>query len=80
MVDENLFKLFSRYIPEENIVDKSKYRKHNIKHGLRNEDRTGVLVGITHIAEVVGYDFVDGKRVPKDGELYYRGINVDDLI
>ncbi|HZJ87009.1 MAG TPA: citrate synthase [Erysipelothrix sp.] len=80
MVDENLFKLFSRYIPEENIVDKSKYRKHDIKHGLRNEDGTGVLVGITHIAEVVGYDLVDGKRVPKDGELYYRGINVDDLI
>lgn len=80
MVDEKLFKLFSRYTKEDNVISKSTYHKHGIKHGLRNEDGTGVLVGITHIAEVVGYDMVDGLRVPKDGELYYRGINVNDLI
>lgn len=80
MVDEKLFKLFSRYIPEENEIKKETYQKHGIKHGLRNEDGTGVLVGITHIAEVVGYEMEDGKRVPVDGKLFYRGINVDDII
>ncbi len=80
MVDEKQFKLFTSYNPEDNTISKDTYQKHNIKHGLRNDDGTGVLVGITHIAEVVGYDLVDGKRIPKDGELYYRGINVDDLI
>lgn len=80
MVDEKQFKLFTSYNPEDNTISKDTYQKHNIKHGLRNDDGTGVLVGITHIAEVVGYNLVDGKRIPKDGELYYRGINVDDLI
>ena len=80
MVDEKQFKLFTSYNPEDNTISKDTYQIHNIKHGLRNDDGTGVLVGITHIAEVVGYDLVDGKRIPKDGELYYRGINVDDLI
>lgn len=80
MVNDTMFKLFSKYILEENKIDPKDYITHNIKHGLRNEDGTGVLVGITRIAEVIGYELKEGKRIPKDGELYYRGINIDDLI
>ena len=80
MVDDKLFKIFSKYIKEDNKIEKKSYHEYNIKHGLRNDDGTGVLVGITHIAEVVGYDVIDEKRVPKEGELFYRGINVDEII
>ncbi len=80
MVDDKLFKVFSKYNTDDNIIDKESYREYGIKHGLRNDDGTGVLVGITHIAEVIGYAQENGKRIPKEGALFYRGINIDDII
>lgn len=50
------------------------------KRGLRNDDGTGVLVGVTGIGSVQGYYMEDGERVPTDGQLYYRGISVLDII
>ncbi|MFQ9890318.1 MAG: citrate/2-methylcitrate synthase, partial [Streptococcus sp.] len=60
--------------------DNELYSKFDVKKGLRNEDGTGVLVGLTKIADVVGYKKIDGKKVDCDGELYYRGIAVSDII
>jgi citrate synthase len=60
-------------------IDKSLFDTYNVKRGLRNADFSGVLVGLTRIGDVVGYDKVDGLIVPKDGELYYRGIEIQDL-
>jgi len=51
-----------------------------VKRGLRNLDGTGVLVGITSIGSVQGYYVQDGERAPMPGELYYRGINVADIV
>ena len=51
-----------------------------IKHGLRNADGTGVLIGTTGIGSVQGYYMVDGQRVPMPGKLYYRGISVEDIV
>lgn len=57
------------------------YKKYNVKRGLRNEDKTGVLIGLTRIADVVGYKLdADGHKVDADGELYYRGVNVADMV
>lgn len=56
------------------------YKEFDVKKGLRNEDGTGVRVGLTRVADVVGYDFVDGKKVSIPGELYYRGYRVNDLV
>ncbi len=50
------------------------------KKGLRNADGTGVLIGTTAIGSVQGYTIDDGERVPAEGQLYYRGINVLDII
>lgn len=63
-----------------NKIDNELYSKFDVKKGLRNEDGTGVLVGLTKIADVVGYKKIDGKKVDCDGELYYRGIAVSDII
>lgn len=56
------------------------FKEYNVKKGLRNEDGTGVRVGLTRVSDVVGYDFSDGKKVSVPGELYYRGIRINDLV
>ena len=65
---------------DEYRIDNELYSKYDVKKGLRNEDGTGVLVGLTKISDVVGYKRVDGKKMDCHGELYYRGINVSDII
>ncbi|HAA26317.1 MAG TPA: citrate synthase [Ruminiclostridium sp.] len=56
------------------------FAKHNVKRGLRNEDGTGVVVGLTEIGDVHSYVIVDGKKIPQHGRLIYRGIDVYDLV
>lgn len=63
-----------------NAIDPSLHRKFNTKRGLRNDDGTGVLIGLTEIGEVHGYYIDDQERVPDPGRLSYRGINVRDLV
>ena len=77
---ENRIQSFFEKSLEENQIDNELYKKYSVKKGLRNEDGTGVLVGLTKISEVVGYKIVDGEKFDDYGSLYYRGINVKDII
>ena len=61
-------------------IDPALYRKYGVKKGLRNDDGTGVLVGLTTIGNVHGYVLYDGERQAVPGELFYRGISVKDLV
>lgn len=56
------------------------YKEYNVKKGLRNEDGTGVRVGLTRIADVVGYEETEEgiKAIP--GKLYYRGVDIEELV
>ena len=56
------------------------YEKYDVKRGLRNQDGTGVMAGVTLIGNVKGYIMEDGEKVPAPGRLLYRGINVEELI
>ena len=56
------------------------YLEHNVYCGLRDLNGKGVLTGLTEISEIVSKKSVDGQEIPCDGELYYRGINVRDII
>ncbi|RKD28201.1 citrate synthase [Lacrimispora algidixylanolytica] len=56
------------------------FKIHDVKKGLRNEDGTGVIVGLTRVSDVVGYDYEDGKKINIPGKLYYRGIEISDLV
>ena len=56
------------------------YEKYDVKRGLRNHDGTGVMAGVTLIGSVKGYIVEDGEKIPSPGQLYYRGIDVEDLI
>ena len=62
-------------------MDAELFKKLDVKRGLRNDDGTGVLVGLTNIGNVVGYERkADGTLVPVDGRLYFRGYEVKDLV
>ncbi len=63
-----------------NSIDPALHRKFNTKRGLRNDDGTGVLIGLTEIGEVHGYYIDDQERVPDEGRLSYRGISVSDIV
>ena len=60
-------------------IDTSLYGKYEVKRGLRDENGSGVLAGLTEISEIVSFKNIDGEKVPCEGELYYRGINVQEL-
>ena len=68
MVNEN------DYIPDE------LFAKFNVNRGLRDVNGRGVLTGLTNISEIISFKEENGQRIPIDGQLKYRGINVNDLI
>ena len=57
-----------------------KYYREDVKRGLRNSDGTGVPVGVTRVGSVLGYMIEDGVRVPVPGQLYYRGIELNEIV
>lgn len=57
------------------------YEQYHVKRGLRDMDGEGVCVGITDISDIISFKKQpDGTRIPVDGELYYRGYNIIDLV
>ena len=61
-------------------IDPQMYVDFDVKRGLRDVNGKGVLVGVTNISEINSMKEVNGERVPIDGELFYRGINVQEMI
>ena len=80
MVDKNWLKKQAEKVREVDFIDPALYRKYGVKRGLRNDNGTGVLVGLTTIGNVHGYVMNEGEKQPIPGELYYRGINVKDIV
>lgn len=64
---------------EDNLIDPSLYARYRVKAGLRNDNGTGVKVGLTKICDVVGYKYIHGNKINVDGQLIYRGYSVKDL-
>ena len=56
------------------------YKKYDVKRGLRDISGKGVLAGLTEIGEIHAYDMVDGKLVPCEGKLFYRGMDIEELV
>ncbi|MBQ9412569.1 MAG: citrate synthase [Oscillospiraceae bacterium] len=67
-------------VPAEYRIPARYYRGDAIKRGLRNADGTGVMAGVTRVGSVQGYYLRDYDKIPIPGELYYRGINVNDIV
>lgn len=68
-------------LEEKNTIDSHLYVEHDVKRGLRNSNGTGVVVGLTKIGEVKGYQVNDSyEKIPIEGKLYYRGYSIEDLV
>ena len=71
--------LCERFIAN-NTIDPKLYEKYTVKRGLRNADGTGVTAGLTNICNVHGYVVNEGEKSPIEGQLIYRGYNINDLV
>ena len=65
---------------ENSRIDSDDYVRYDVKRGLRDLDGRGVLAGLTEISDIISKKVVDGQEVPCEGELYFRGYNIQDLV
>lgn len=65
---------------DNNNIDPTLYGKYDVKRGLRDINGKGVLTGLTEISEIRSKQIVNGESVPADGQLFYRGYNVEELV
>lgn len=70
----------SKMAEESGIIETELFTKYDVKRGLRDLNGKGVLAGLTHISDVRASMIVDGEQVPCEGNLFYRGYNVKDLV
>ena len=65
---------------ENSRINADDYVKYDVKRGLRDLNGKGVVAGLTEVSEIVSKRIVDGQELPCEGELYYRGYSVEDLV
>ena len=70
----------SKLCEETATIRPELYSEYDVKRGLRDVNGKGVLVGLTQISDVCSTKMENGKSVPTDGNLYYRGFNVKDIV
>jgi citrate synthase len=81
MIKKFLTYKLANTVKQSSKIDNALFRQYGVKRGLRNEDGSGVLVGLTRIGNVVGYERTDeGKLKPIPGKLFYRGYDLEDLV
>lgn len=70
----------SKLSEEADRIENELFYKYDVKRGLRDLNGKGVLTGLTRISEIIAKKVVDGKEIPADGEIYFRGYDVKELI
>ena len=70
----------SKRCVDNSRIDSKLYIEHKVNRGLRDLNGRGVLTGLTEISDIISKKNVDGEEVPCEGELYYRGYRVEDLV
>lgn len=80
MINDSARNLLCEQFVRNNTIDPQLYKKYVVKRGLRNSDGTGVMAGLTNICNVHGYVVNEGERSPIDGQLIYRGYNINELV
>ena len=74
------FERLAKLCESHDMIDPELYTKYQVKRGLRDLDGKGVLTGLTEISTIISSEEVNGVTIPIDGQLYYRGINIYDLV
>ena len=81
MKKEYIIYKLSETIKSSCKIENELFTQFNVKRGLRNEDGSGVLVGLTKIGNVVGYERMpEGGLKAIPGKLFYRGLDVEDIV
>ena len=76
----NYFELKEDICCKNDAISPRLYAEYGVKRGLRDENGTGVLAGLTNISKITSFEFIDGVKTPADGKLWYRGYRVEDLL
>lgn len=79
-LEEDRLPYYSELCRKNCEINPDLYTKYDVKRGLREINGKGVLVGLTKIAEVKSYTIDDGDMIPCEGKLYYRGIDIEDIV
>jgi len=79
-ISSETIRLLRAELEKEHKINPDDFDRFGVKRGLRNPDGTGVMAGLTKICSVEGYYISDGERVPKEGRLIYRGIDMTEII
>ena len=79
-MDNEWLKKHAALVRKADWIDPALYQRYGVKRGLRNQDGTGVLVGLTTIGNVHGYVVSEGEKQAIPGQLFYRGIDVADMV
>ena len=79
-IRDDKLKEFVEYCLVSSAFDVNLYQEYDVKRGLRESNGKGVLTGLTEISDVNGFRTQDGKKVPTDGELFFQGYNIKELI
>lgn len=79
-VQDGEFQKLVKYCMTSGVIDLELYTEYDVKRGLRDSNGNGVLTGLTEISDVCGNKSVKGRKMPMDGELYFQGYNVENLI
>lgn len=77
---ENYTVKYGDICKENNHIDNDLYEQYGVKRGLRDKNGEGVLAGLTNISLIKSQEMIDGKRVPCEGRLLYRGYDIIDLV
>lgn len=65
---------------KNDLISPRLYEEYGVNLGLRDENGNGVLTGLTKISKIVSSKIQNGQKLPCDGELWYRGYRVEELI
>ena len=78
-MEDNFLSALADIIHENNHIKPELYEELDVKRGLRHKNGTGVLVGLTKVGSVHGYQIANGEKIPEKGRLYYRDYELKDL-
>ena len=70
----------AEYCMNSGRFDQDLYIEYDVKRGLRDSNGKGILTGLTEISDVVAFKSIHGRKIPIDGQLYYQGYNVMNLV
>ena len=71
---------YAKVCEKKDVIPMELFEQYDVKKGLRDQNGNGVVSGLTHISKIHAFKYEDGKKIPCDGQLWYRGYDVIDLV